>query len=431
MRIRDSGLLVTLTAFLVAGCGSGGAGSGSVVSASGLDSSSDAAAEVTLPDAGPRRADSGVEDLGQDPAEDPLTSEDSSTELSDAGPELGEALDWALGEPGPFGVGYRVYELSYRRPDIDELRRVSVNVWYPSLETEGAPAAYLGTFLDAEVMTDAAPADSAYAEGYPVHVHSHGFQGFGGTSAFLMRHYASHGWLAVAPDHVDNTLLDHRDPLPTAHYFLKVLDVRASLDLLEALPDDDILAGRADTRRVVMSGHSFGTYACWAAGGASYDLDVIRQRCAEGALPSGSCTESELAVFESDTLADPRIVATIPMAGTIRSSWFGAEGHRAVIAPVLSFTGSNDNPGQGLEQWERIGAELELSWVEIEGGCHQSFALGGCPTLGNAEGFAIVNTYALAFGRAHVLGDDGLGTRSVLSGEREVSPRVRLETPSP
>jgi predicted dienelactone hydrolase len=239
-----------------------------------------------------------------------------------------------------------------------------------------------------------------------------------------MRHYASHGWIVVAPDHIGNTLLDHRDPLENAHYFLKSLDIRESLDLLEELPNDDPLAGLAQVDRVLMSGHSFGTYACWSVGGAMYDETIVRAECED--LSSGPCTPEELEIFLSGELFDDRVVAIVPMAGTYRASWFGETGHDSVEIPVLAMTGSADNPESSAAQWERLGGETDMLWVDIDGGCHQTFALGGCATLPMLEGFEIVNTYVLAFGRRHVLADTGEITTGVLDGSVEISPRATL-----
>ena len=59
-------------------------------------------------------------------------------------------------------------------------------------------------------------------------------------------------------------------------------------------------------------------------------------------------------------------------------------------------------------------------WLEIEGACHQTFAIGACSNLDGGEGFDIVQTYALAFARRSVLDDDDAGTRlgKELGGDR-------------
>ena len=66
-------------------------------------------------------------------------------------------------------------------------------------------------------------------------------------------------------------------------------------------------------------------------------------------------------------------------------------------------------------------------WIDIEDGCHQTFATGICADLEAEEGYAIVNAYALAFGRAHVLGDDSAEVVGVLDGSVTVSERVTMQ----
>ena len=48
---------------------------------------------------------------------------------------------------------------------------------------------------------------------------------------------------------------------------------------------------------------------------------------------------------------------------------------------------------------------IDFAWVELDGGCHQTFALGGCNTLDTDLGFHVVQTVLVAFARHTVLGD--------------------------
>jgi len=353
----------------------------------------------------------------------PSGDDDDSANDDDATEPAVDPLSFAVDAPGPFSAGWRSWEISYQPLGQDDARTIGFNVWYPSEDTEGDEVRYMGVFLDEESLGDASLAAPLYDGRYPVMVYSHGFQGWGGTSSDLCRWFASHGWVVVAPDHTGNTLLDHEDPLETAHYLQKPQDLTAVLDALEGLPGSDPLAGLADTERVVLSGHSFGTYAAWAGLGATYDGAAIDDACSgQGGLPTGACTDEQRAAFLGGELADPRIVAAIPMAGTIRRSFFGAQGHRSVRGPVLSMTGGNDGVGQQA-QWDSID-DIDFTWVDIAGACHQTFALGTCDTLPSEQGFAIVDTYALAFARAHVLSDTTASVLGVLDGSVQVSDQV-------
>ena len=365
--------------------------------------------------------DAGATDLGvneEDAGEAPDTAADAT---ADAGAEPIDPLELPPGEPGPFGTGYTSFEHTYVPFEGAAERTITVNVWYPTSVAGGPPARYLGTFVDRDTRVDVDAAPPAYASGrYPVHVHSHGDQGFGGSCSHMMRYFASHGWVTVAPDHTDNTIQDNVQPREVAMYYWRPLDLSASLDALEGLPADHPLSGTSDTSKVLLSGYSFGAYTAWAAAGTSFDAGAIDAQC-EGAIERGAsaCTDADRAAFAAG-FSDPRIVAAIPIAGTLRTSWFGQTGHTSVDVPVLTITGSQDNPESAAEQWERV-TDLPMTWVELEGACHAAFSFGGCADIESDVGFAITDTYMLAHGRAHVLGDEGDEVAGVLDGTTEVN----------
>jgi len=333
-----------------------------------------------------------------------------------------DPLSWPVDSDGPMSVGHRAWSLTYTPDIIGGERTINLNLWYPTEDEDGEEVRYINLYLDNESLGEATPAEPVHEEGYPVMVYSHGSQGFGGTSADLMRHFASHGWVVIAPDHTDNLLSDHNDPLPTSHYIHRPMDVTKALDALA----ETTLAGPIVTDRVVASGHSFGCYSNWASMGATYDITVVAENCANGGVPSGVCTEEELEAFASGSLKDERIVSAIPMAGTYRSSWFGETGYQSVGGPLLFMSGTDDPVGQD-DQWDAL-VGIDLTWIDITDACHQTFGLGVCPNLTDEEGFSIVNTYALAFARSTLLNDDSV--RPILDGTEIVSERVAIETRS-
>ena len=337
--------------------------------------------------------------------------------------ELPDPMTYEVDQDGPFNAGYRTLETSYTSLGGAGERSIVINVWYPTQDEDGDAPRYELFLNDADVYADAALAPSAYGESYPVLVHSHGNQGFGGNSSEIMRHMATHGWVVVAPDHKDNTLAGAVEPLPTKHYFERPLDIRATLDALEKLPDSDPLANKADTKRVVMSGHSFGCYTTWASAGASFDVTSIRAACEAEELPAKECTEGEIAAFETD-LSDSRVIAIVPMAGGSRDTFFGKNGYDKVQLPVLLLTGGDDDVG-AAELFERV--DVEMTWVDIAGGCHQLFGLGKCDEIGDEVGFPIVNAYVLAFARKQLLADDDATVTSILNGSHEVSELVSFK----
>ena len=327
-----------------------------------------------------------------------------------------DPLEWAVDEAGPYSTGFQAWDVTYSPAEGFPDRTVRLNLWYPTLDEDGDAAQY-SIGVDEESFEGAVPAEPVHEGGYPLHVYSHGFRGYGEASAFMSRHLASHGWVTVAPNHTQNTFMDHEDPLPSAHYFHRPLDVRAVLDALE--DDEHALSGRVQTERVLLSGHSFGAYTAWSSLGAAYDADNVAEMCSTGAgIHDEGCTPEEEAMFSSD-LSDSRVVAAMPMAGTLRRTWFGSDGEEAVNGPVLFVGGTNDDVGQAA-QFAEMGP-IDFTWMEIEGGCHQTFALGTCSTLDREEGFQIVQTIGLVWARHTILGDESQKVSAILSGDSPVS----------
>jgi len=158
--------------------------------------------------------------------------------------------------------------------------------------------------------------------------------------------------------------------------------------------------------------------------GAAYDRSQIEQRCEAGDYPPEQCTLELLDGFE-DGVGDDRFTAGLPLAGKGSEEWFGLNGLNVVDSPILQMSGSLD-AGAVAGVWERT-EEVEFTWVDVEGGCHQMFALGACEEIPTDDGFFIVSTYALAFARHHALGDVSEDTLALLDGSRLLSERVTLQ----
>lgn len=355
------------------------------------------------------------------PADAGIASDSGSI---DAGPvEIGEPLDWALDEPGPFRVGYQSFQHTYRPAGQTADRTITVHLWYPTLDATGMAPFYSGLVRDRASFAGAAPAEPPHASGlFPVQAYSHGHRGFAGGAAFLHRRLATHGWITIAPDHTGNTITDNVDPRPVALWYLRSLDVRAAVDAFAAGGEGVPAIGPADTDHLLLTGHSFGTHTVWSSVGATFDVDRISaERCAT----ETPCTEAELDVFRAGLL-DARVVAAVPMAGLLSSEWFGDSGHGSVALPVLAMTGSADsNTMSGaMAQFERMAELDDFAWMDVEGACHEFFGLGCDDPAGEQE--RVVGTYVLALGRRHVLGDESAETLGVLDGTTAVSDRVTL-----
>jgi predicted dienelactone hydrolase len=365
------------------------------------------------------------------PAETNPQPDASAPDASDGAAPL-DPTTFGVNDAGPFTCGHRELTTTYTPPGGQPARTIPVHVWYPSTATDGEHPHYRGIFLGSVAWEEGAAAPPAFAAGYPVLLHSHGHMGFAGNSARLMCHFASHGWLAVAPEHVGNTLTDTPDPRPLALYYERPLDLRAALDLITKLPAGDALAGTADLGHLGVSGHSFGTYTAWAEGGAAYDVPAITAKCAAG--DPGSCDAAGIAVFSTD-LSEKRAKAIIPMAGGVHD-FFGAPGLEAERVPALLMTGSLDQVG-GDTLFAGI-SKVDLTWAEVEGGCHQLYGLGNgvkgapeCAALGDEEGFAIVNPFILAFARYHVLGERGAEVKGLVEGTTGLSPKMHWQHKAP
>lgn len=319
----------------------------------------------------------------------------------------------ALPENNPENTisGYRYQAVESSLPWNGEARSFNVNVWHPTDEPASTSARYINTFDDPDSRVNSPIREDDCLR--PLVVYSHGSQGWGGNNAPMLRTFVANGWVAAAPDHTDNTLLDDDDEKPVTYSLIRAADVIATLDWFEGLPTDDALYGRVDTSRVVVLGHSYGAQTAWILSGVGFNADGADAACA-----GGKCTAEERSAFDAP-MGDSRIVAVEPMAGSASAdlvddtTWAGT-------TPVLYLTGSED--GDGSEAYQRAAA-ANLAWVELEGGCHESFTSTTlpCDTLDKALATPIITEYSTAFAWTYVLGSDDDAISSVLDGSAEVS----------
>lgn len=183
----------------------------------------------------------------------------------------------------------------------------------------------------------------------PVVLFSHGLGGNREGSAFLGKHWALRGYVAVFLQHPgsddsvwkDKPLLERMAELKKAadvkNFQLRAADVPAVLDQLEIWNKEGghVLAGRLDTSRLGMSGHSFGAVTTQATSGQSYPLGRsftdARIRAAVVMSPSGPAAGNTKKAFGEVKI--PWLLLT----GTKDSSPLtGADAKsRLVVFPVL------------------------------------------------------------------------------------------------
>jgi predicted dienelactone hydrolase len=355
----------------------------------------------------------------------------NDVDASIAYPE-GDPLSWAVDAPGPFHVGYRSMPFEYVPAGQTETRHSVLHIWYPTLAGSGAHPRYAGLYTDTGAWTDAPLAPPAHADAtsgenrYPLLVHSHGWQAFGGSSWLMLDQFASHGWVVIAPEHTGSLLGAYDDPRLIAQYYERSLDVTTAIDRVRDLPASDPLSGLVSTSRVILSGHSFGVHTVWASVGATFDVARIESTF----TPTGVYTPAELAVFEAG-VGDPRIVAAIPIAGDIDEDFFGDTGFTSVTVPLLSITGSEDSV-DGQAQLDQVSPPVDLTWIQIEGACHNSFAvIGLCATITAEETMHMANAYTLSFARVNLLGDTDPVAVGIVDGTHVVDARVSFHRSAP
>jgi pimeloyl-ACP methyl ester carboxylesterase len=190
--------------------------------------------------------------------------------------------------PGPFLVGNRSVFIENPEGRLDCAkgpRTLLTELWYPasdaaiSLPEDTTRDFFLGRWEevvaamggDGDAMLDlptGSRRDAPLAErspSMPVLVFSHGFGSTRFQNYTLAAWLASHGYLVVAPDHPCDAIvtLDEEDVIvggdvdPLLALQDRVADLGVLLDTLEAAPPDWI-AGRLDTGRFGLIGHSYG-----------------------------------------------------------------------------------------------------------------------------------------------------------------------------
>lgn len=210
----------------------------------------------------------------------------------------------ALAHFGEYDIGVRTLELTDRnRPDILNTsegretavydRRLTVEVWYPALLTEGQQPGgeYTTTTRSPAVMAtlrgravrDAAAFTGAGA--MPLIVVSHGYPGNRYLMSHLGENLASKGYIVVAIDHRDSTY-ENWQPVASSLYN-RPLDQLFVLDQVANMSNDDssFLSGIVDAEHTGIVGYSMGGYGLINNLGGGYsDLLVSHEQAPVNAL---------------------------------------------------------------------------------------------------------------------------------------------------
>lgn len=163
----------------------------------------------------------------------------------------------------------------------------------------------------------------------PVVLFSHGLGGSREDSKFLGKRWAARGYLAVFVQHPgsDESVWKNAPPAERMgalgkaasleNFFLRVRDIPAVLDQLQAWNKSGPLANRMDLTRIGMSGHSFGAVTTEALSGETLPLT-------------------------GTDLTDPRIRAAVIMSPSKPRSTTAEQAFGAVKIPWLLMTGTRD-----------------------------------------------------------------------------------------
>jgi predicted dienelactone hydrolase len=348
---------------------------------------------------------------GQDDGIDAGVQADAAEDAPDAAPPAAE-FDPLVA--GPRTVGYRVDSVTYDAPAGFGARTLRLALWYPTDDEGGTPPRYLNVVARPGLIEDAAP---AVGDRPPLLVFSHGNQGIAEQTYSMMEHFASHGWVVAAPDHTGNTLQDNTADA-TRLFEVRPADVSAVIDYLEALPEADGLGGVLG-EDIALSGHSFGGYTTLAVSGAGFMVDLLQAGCAQAGQDFCDYIADAADRYRAGFL-DERVDVALPLAPA-GAQVFGP-GVGDIDVPILLVTGLRDqllrDAVDGTPIWRATSGEDDLRVQFLDAG-HFSFT-DLCPLAQGqldddgcggdftpaAEVMRWTRAYALAFARAHVLGDE-------------------------
>jgi predicted dienelactone hydrolase len=269
----------------------------------------------------------------------------------------------AYAAQGSHAVGYRVFSTTGAQG-----QPLTVRAWYPAVgaTAETATITYTAPNKFGEQITPGEEITSvgrALADGrpdttggpYPLVVFSHGFALSPIDYGTLVEHYASQGYVVLAPEHnesFDGSLTGFWEELID-----RPVDISRTIDHAEQLSrSGEPLAGMIDLDDVAVVGHSYGGYTALAAAGAQFDFAAYKDRCA--ALTADDplnffcaplSNESDMAMRAGldevpsglwPSFGDPRITAAISLAGD--AYLFDQRGLAELEVPVMAMGGTID-----------------------------------------------------------------------------------------
>ena len=367
---------------------------------------------------------------------------------------------------GPFWVGYRSLVIGEGTD-----HPLDAGLWYPALNPQGVkeeinyaitlklPGMEVSTptVVQGQALQDAAV--NGAAAPYPLVIFSHGFATNAAWYGTIIEHFASYGFIVLAPEHVEQ--LDDTWSEIWRASIDRPRDIKQTLDYAEALtaPGGD-LAGLIDMQHVAVVGHSYGGYTALAMAGAQYDLAAFNARCAQ--LPPDDPKTflcAPLVPKAADMAAragldpmpeglwpsfgDPRVTVIIPMASD--SYLFDKAGLAQITMPLLAIGGTADTGTPydwGVRPVYDDAASAHKTLVTMTGAEHTiTYACATMPWLSETplyqwvcfdpvwdkdRGLDLINHFATAFLLAELKGDTDAA--KALAPENVIFPGIQYET---
>jgi predicted dienelactone hydrolase len=266
---------------------------------------------------------------------------------------------------GGHAVGYRVFSTTGAQNQPLTLR-----AWYPARPpadgkrptiTYTAPSKFGEEILALNEINSVGSAISngkpkRAAKPYPLVVFSHGFAISPIVFSTLVEHYASHGYVVLAPEH-NETFDQSLDGFWKA-IVDRPVDITRTIDYAEQLTKPKAaFAGMIDVKNIAVVGHSYGGYTALAAAGARFDFAAYKTRCAAlsaddplnffcgPVLPK----EADIAARAGlpsvpsglwPSLGDARVKSVISMAGDAYQ--FDQRGLAEIKVPIMVMGGTID-----------------------------------------------------------------------------------------
>ncbi len=196
----------------------------------------------------------------------------------------------------------------------------------------------------------------------PIIMISHGLAANRANFAYLGEHLASHGFLAVLPQHPgsDTDQLQAwlsgqvSDGFQVTEFIDRPLDIHFILNELEARNASEF-NGQLNLQKVGVAGHSFGAYTALAVAGAKIDFNNLRKECTHqfnsiNLAQIFQCRALELPE-QTYNFRDERVKAIVVM-NPVNSSIFGQQSLSKISIPVFWKTSGKDTVAPVA--WEQV-----------------------------------------------------------------------------